>query len=127
MAGPQIRTLVPSAAYSASQATQEQAVDPNCRALLVYLNLTVRAAAETIVVSIQVKGPVSGTWQDLVAYTATGAVGEYIKVAGLLPVTTGFAANVEAKQSPIPTRYRIGLVHSGGGAHTYSVATEELY
>jgi hypothetical protein len=88
-----------------------------CPGLHLVLDLTVRAAAETITPKIQGRDA-NGIWYDLTgALTATAATGTY--VWKFYPGMTA-AAGVDFSTA-LPVDFRVVLTHSGSGAHTYSV------
>lgn len=119
--------MLPSGSRAATTATDELSTPNGSRGIIVYLNLTVRGAAETVTPSIQVKDPASGTWMDYVTFSATAAVGEYpLLLTNLSVAPDTVAAFVTPKKAPLPSRYRINLAHSGATAHTYSVSVEDL-
>lgn len=131
MAGSRTQTVLPSAARTATTVTDEVQAAVGSRGVLIYLNLSVRGAAETITPTIQIKDPVTNTWIAYAALTATAAVGEYAWLVG--PYATGAGTATAGKDAgialvavPMPSRWRLSLVHSGSTAHTYSVAVEDL-
>jgi hypothetical protein len=123
--GPQIRTLIPSGNYSASQASSEVASGVGATSLFLVLTEIARPAAETLTISVQVRDTF-GTWSDYITFGPTGAAGVYVKL--LTPVLpAAVAAAVEAKGGPLPLRWRVNIVHSGAGVHQYVLVAEEAF
>jgi hypothetical protein len=115
-------SLLPSAARTLTVTSPAQS-GLAWRGLHLVIDLTVRAAAETITPKIQCMDA-NGIWYDLTsALTATGAVGTYVyKFYPGMTVSAGVDFS-----TAIPADFRVVLTHSGSGAHTYSVGVNLIH
>lgn len=93
--------------------------DPTAGGLLIVINFTVLAAAETVTPSIEVVDA-EGNWITWCTWTAIAATGSYIKTLSQGVAATPGGAAVESKSGPVPRRFRVKFTHSASGAHTYS-------
>jgi len=117
--GNQEISLLVSGDRTASTLSPDQ-TNYNARGVILWLNVTVRPAAETVTPMIQVKDPVSGLYTVLFSGVAVGAVATYIYLAYPGMIDTG--ANITAETGlPLARTWRVSLVHSGSGTFTYSL------
>lgn len=122
-------TLLASAARTATTNSPDQ-TNYNGRGVVVTLDVTATPNnAETLTVAIQSKGPVSGKYVTISAFTALVA-----SALGATPTTATFVfslypgvaetaavGNHEAQALVLPRTWRVLVTHSAGGSWTYTV------
>ena len=115
-------TLLASAARTATAATVLQTNNVN-RGLVLFLDVTVGVAAETLTPQVQMSDPVTGKFTNITAFPATAAAFTGSKTYVVYPgaVETTALADHEVAGIPLPTRYRVNITHSGAGSWTYSL------
>ena len=88
----------------------------------VVIDVTVVPGVETTQLTIEAKDPASGKYYTVLSEVASAATRTVV-----LTVQPGGAitANVAANDS-LPDIYRIRVIHSASGSHTYSVSVTEL-
>ena len=123
-------TLLASASRSADSSSND-VVNSGYRGVYLFLNVTaVAGGGQTISVYLQAKDPISGNYVYIssapVAVSATGLFGLefYPGVSGGTNVAIGYTLNRFAIH--LPRTWRAYVVHSGGGAFTYSLAASCL-
>jgi hypothetical protein len=119
-----------AASYAASAArtatlTGADQVNYNHRGLIITVNITARAAATTLTLSLQFKDPVSGEYVTVFTAAApmdsADATFTYVLMTGTI-VTTG--SLTEKINMPIARTSRITVTPSDANSVTYSVATD---
>jgi hypothetical protein len=112
-----------ASAVRAATATTDPQQNQDARGILMYLNFTVQAGAETLTPEIQGYDPGSDTWATIhTAYTALSATGTYLlalfpAALSQVPATTG-----QGKNMVLPRTWRVVVTHSSTGNHTYSLS-----
>jgi hypothetical protein len=109
---------------TAATTTQTTAAidNPSNLGVIVFVDLTTQAGAETVTPSIEIFDQASGKWIAYVSYTAISATGSYAKILYPGALTAdGVATRTETKTLPLPRNWRIKTTHSSTGAHTYTV------
>lgn len=129
-------TLLASAARTATTNTSD--LTAIGRGVMLVLNVTVEAAAETLALKIQGKDPVSGNWFDVTnfgtMYTSASEAPTRTKAAVLYPGIlaadhVGVAAGTDgtiAKSGVLPATWRAVVTHSSTGSWTYSLAAVDI-
>ena len=115
-------TLLASAARTATTSAIVQTNGEN-RGIILFLDVTVGAAAETLTLQVQMLDPVTAKWTDITAFPASAAAFTGIKTFVVYPgaVETTVLANHEVAGIPLPTRWRATITHSAAGSWTYSL------
>lgn len=114
-------TLLASLARTAT-ATSEDQTTYDARGVRVFINVTVDGAAASIVPTIEVKDPASGTYTAILTGAAIAAVGH--TVLTVYPGAT-VAAGVTLS-IPIGKTWRLKMTHADADAITYSAGYETL-
>ena len=116
-------TLLASAARTATTATAAQ-TNTTGRGLILYVDITARAASTTLTPSLQTKDPVGGEW--ITIWTAAAALNSSNTTVAysFYPSPSADAANLytEAVDLLLPRTWRINVVHSDANGVTYSLA-----
>lgn len=86
------------------------------RWMMVLINVTVVPGVDTITPRIEAKD-MEGNYYTLVQGADIVATGKVkLQLGPGLPDTANLSAN-----APVPTQYRISMIHSGAGQFTYSI------
>ena len=110
-------TVLPSAVRAATTASPDMDNEGGHHGVIVFIDFTVQAGAETITATIQGKSTLSAEYYTILASAALGAVGNTIlRVFPGSTVTANLAAN-----DVLPALWRVNVVHSAAGNHTYSI------
>lgn len=118
--------LLASGARTATTTTDAQDA-LQAMGIVLYVDWTVQAGAETITPTIQAQDPASGKWMDFVIPSAAlSAVGVYVLVAYPAALTGHTVANFTKSNAVLPRTWRLVITHSSTGAHTYSVGFNYL-
>ena len=89
------------------------------------LDLTVRTAAETLQLYVQLRDPISGAyWTVWTAAAATAAVGLYTYLLGPAAAAAVYTEDIHIV---IPRYYRCGVTQVGAGPATYSLAVDYVH
>lgn len=115
--------LLPSAARAASVNSVQQINYSHVHVLL-FLDITVRTAAETIQLALDLQDPISGGYATVwTAAAAVGAVGLYTYLLGPAGVAAVYTENVHIV---LPRLWRVAVTQVAAGPITYSVAAAYL-
>lgn len=116
--GYRLRTLLPSAARTTTQTTNDQSVRGG-QHLRIRTNVTAVSGSFSIVPKVQRKNP-DGTYTDVLADAAITTVSEsLLEIGPGLPVTANASAN-----ALIGGPYRVVVTHGTADSGTYSVTAE---
>jgi hypothetical protein len=111
--------LLSSAARTATVATADQS-NPECRGVVVIINVTADPASASVVATIQGKDELSGVYYTILTSAAIAAVGT--TVLRVFPGATA-ATNVTANDV-LPSTWRVNFVHADTDSITYSAAAQ---
>jgi hypothetical protein len=121
MAANTLRTLLPSAARTATVATADQR-NSRHRGVRVHINVTAASATPSVVFTVQGKDNATGDYFDLLASAAVTATGDtYL----LIYPGVAAAANASVNQ-PLPSTWRVNCVHADADSITYQVTADLL-
>ena len=110
-------TLLATGIRSADIASADQ-VNDHGRGVTVWISVSSIVATPSIIVSIQRKDPISGTYSDILASAAITAVGNIV-----LRLYPGIAAVANQAASDIlPRTWRVYVSHADADQISYSVA-----
>ena len=119
-------TVLASAARTATTNSADL-TNHNARGVLVFLDVTVNpGGAETLLMSVEVKDPISGKYHNLEAGNANafgGTTGDELIV--VYPGSSLAEDGVDqAAEYPLGRTYRITITHSAGGTWNYSLGAQ---
>jgi hypothetical protein len=118
--------LLPSAARTATTAT-EALDNPDASGVLLILDATVIAAAESITPQLQTFDEASQAWVTITsAFTAVSTVTTNVLVIYPSALTNVVATVGQAKNMVLPRVWRVNCVHSSTGSHTYSLSAQTI-
>ena len=94
---------------------------PEASGLVAYLNVTAAPGVETLQLVLEEQDPVSLTWSQVCATTATTATG-MVKLK-IKPSVTAVAASITGVvvQDVLPAIWRLRVIHSAASNWTYSL------
>lgn len=116
-------TLLESLSRTASISSEVQ-TNKTARGVMVILDVTTGAAAETLTLAIERYIWTSNTWEAITLFGATAAAFEGEKVYFVYPGAVETAAIADQEMAGIPLalgRWRVTVTHSGSTAWVYSV------
>lgn len=119
MANNEPRTLLASAARTATVATADQS-NTEHRGVHVIIDVTAASATPSVVATIQGKDELSGQYYTILASAAiTGTETRVLRVFPGATAATNLVAN-----DVLPSTWRVNLVHADTDSITYSVAAQ---
>lgn len=119
MANNEARSLLASAARTATVATSDQS-NTQHRGVVVIIDATAASATPSVVATIQGKDEISGVYYAILASAAITGTGT--TVLRVFPGATA-ATNVTANDV-LPSTWRVNLVHADTDSITYTVAAQ---
>lgn len=111
-------TLFVSAARTLLQASNPVSTRRGYKGVAVYINISARAGASAITVTIEEQNPLTGTWLPVLVSAALNSVSH--NVLKVYPGIT-VAANLTVSQ-PLPETWRVSIAVANGDSMTYSVS-----
>lgn len=117
--------VLPLESRTATTRSRETSRD-GCTGLIILVDATVVAAAETINVGVEIYSPYSQSWVSYVSMpTPISAAGVYAIILGPAGLNSG-TANVTGRNVGIPSIFRVVATHSSTGAHTYGIELQKV-
>ena len=117
--------VVLASAARAATVVSGRMTNPWHQHVLLTLDLSVRTAAETLQLYLQLLDPISGAyWTVWTAAAATGVVALYTYLLGPAAVAAVYTEDVHIV---VPQYYRCGVTQVGVGPATYSVAASYVF
>lgn len=114
--------IYPSAARTATLVGDDNKKVSGNHGCIVTIDVTAVPSVETTQLTIEGKDPASGKYYTLLSEAASAAVRT---ITLIIQPGAAVTANVSANGA-VPDTYRIRVIHSAAGSHTYSVGVTEL-